>query len=196
VPKPKNIYGITKLAAESLCELFAQNRGLPSIVLRTGRFFPERDDERTARLSYDDTNLKVNEFLYRRSDIADVVSAHLLAMEQAPKIGFCRYIISATTPFTRGDLDELRRNVPSVVKRYVPGYEAEYRRREWSMLPTIDRVYANELARVQLGWQPRYDFGFVIDRLRASEEFRSPLARAVGSKGYHSQAFSEGPYPT
>jgi UDP-glucose 4-epimerase len=196
VPKPKNIYGITKLAAENLCELFAQNRGLPSIVLRTGRFFPEQDDERTARLSYDDTNLKVNEFLYRRSDIADVVSAHLLAMEQAPKIGFCRYIISATTPFTRGDLDELRRNVPSVVKRYVPGYEAEYHRREWSMLPTIDRVYANELARVQLGWQPRYDFGFVIDRLRASEEFRSPLARAVGSKGYHSQAFSEGPYPT
>jgi hypothetical protein len=26
--------------------------------------------------------------------------------------------------------------------------------------------------------------------------FHSPLARAVGSKGYHSQAFSEGPYPT
>ena len=46
------------------------------------------------------------------------------------------------------------------------------------------------------GWQPRYDFGMVIDRLRASEEFRSPLARAVGSKGYHAEAFSEGPYPT
>jgi hypothetical protein len=36
----------------------------------------------------------------------------------------------------------------------------------------------------------------VIDRLRASEDFRSPLARAVGSKGYHAEAFSEGPYPT
>jgi len=64
------------------------------------------------------------------------------------------------------------------------------------MLPAIDRVYVNELARAHLGWQPRYDFSLVIDRLRASEEFRSPLARAVGSKGYHAEAFSEGPYPT
>jgi UDP-glucose 4-epimerase len=26
-------------------------------------------------------------------------------------------------------------------------------------------------------------------------DFRSPLARAVGSKGYHSTTFAEGPYP-
>src|SRR6266481_2092141 len=38
--------------------------------------------------------------------------------------------------------------------------------------------------------QPRYDFGLVIDRLRVSGDFRSPLARAVGSKGYHAEAFS------
>jgi UDP-glucose 4-epimerase len=87
VPVPKNIYGLTKRAAENLCEMFQQSGGLPCIVLRTSRFFPEDDDNRTARLTYD-------------------------------------------------------------------------------------------------------------DRLRASEEFRSPLARAVGSKGYHAEAFSEGPYPT
>jgi UDP-glucose 4-epimerase len=119
-----------------------------------------------------------------------------LAMQLTPTIGFGRYIISATTPFARDDPHELRKDAPSVVRRHAPGYELEYRRRGWSMLPAIDRVYVNGLARAQLGWQPRYDFGFVIDRLRASEEFRSPLARAVGSKGYHSQAFSEGPYPT
>ncbi len=78
---PKNIYGITKLVAENLCELFARDRGLPSIVLRTGRFFPEQDDDETARLSYDSTNLKVNEFLYRRADIADVAHAHLRLIE-------------------------------------------------------------------------------------------------------------------
>src|SRR6202022_3113248 len=80
VPIPKNIYGLTKLAAENLCELFRQSDGLPCIVLRTSRFFPEDDDNRTARLTYDGANLKVNEFLYRRADIEDIVSAHLLAM--------------------------------------------------------------------------------------------------------------------
>ena len=196
VPVPKNIYGLTKLAAENLCELFQQSSGLPCIVLRTSRFFPEDDDDRTARLAYDDANLKVNELLYRRVDIEDVVSAHRLAMQMAPMTGFGRYVISATTPFTRDDLDELRTNTPSVVRRHAPCYESEYRRRGWSMLPAIDRVYVNQLARAQLGWQPRYDFGLVIDGLRTSEEFRSPLARAVGSKGYHAEAFFEGPYPT
>ncbi len=196
VPVPKNIYGLTKLAAENLCELFQQSSGLPCIVLRTSRFFPEDDDDRTARLAYDDANLKVNELLYRRVDIEDVVSAHRLAMQMAPMTGFGRYVISATTPFTRDDLDELRTNTPSVVRRHAPCYESEYRRRGWSMLPAIDRVYVNQLARAQLGWQPRYDFGLAIDRLRAGGEFRSPLARAVGSKGYHAGTFSEGPYPT
>jgi UDP-glucose 4-epimerase len=196
VPVPKNIYGITKLAAENLCELFRQSSGLPCIVLRTSRFFPEDDDNRTARLTYDDANLKVNELLYRRADIEDVVSAHMLAMQMAPTIGFGRYIISATTPFTRDDLDELRKDAPAVVRRHVPCYESEYQRRRWSMLPAIDRVYVNESARAQLGWRPRYDFGLAIDRLRTFEEFRSPLARAVGSKGYHAETFSEGPYPT
>ena len=36
----RNIYGVSKLAAENLCELFARTRGLPAIVLRTARFFP------------------------------------------------------------------------------------------------------------------------------------------------------------
>jgi UDP-glucose 4-epimerase len=195
VPIPKNIYGVTKLAAESLCELFHRNTRMPCIVLRTSRFFPEEDDDASVRRTFDDANLKVNEFLHRRADIEDIVSAHMLAIENAPAIGFGRYIISATTPFTPDDLQQLRTDAPAVVKRYAPGYEAEYRRRGWSMLPTIERVYVNELARTQLGWQPRYDFNSIIRRLRAEEDFLSPLARTVGSKGYHAEVFTEGPYP-
>jgi UDP-glucose 4-epimerase len=195
VPVPKNIYGLTKLAAENLCELFQQTSGLPCIVLRTSRFFPEDDDNRTARLTYDDANLKVNELLYRRADIEDVVSAHMLAMQMAPTIGFGRYIISATTPFTPDDLNELRRDAPSVVRRHAPCYESAYRRRGWSMLPAIDRVYVNQLARSQLGWQPRYDFGMVIDRLRASEDFRSPLARGRRFQGLPCRSIFRGPIP-
>jgi UDP-glucose 4-epimerase len=193
---PKNIYGVTKVSAEALCQLFYYKRGLPCLVLRTSRFFPEEDDDRRARESFDPANLKVNELLYRRGDIEDMVSAHLLAVDKAPSIGFRRYIISATTPFTQDDMQELRTNPAEVVRRYVPEFEPEYTRRGWKLPRTIDRVYVNELARRELSWNPRHDFRSAIQRLRAQEDFRSELAQAVGSKGYHSVSFSEGPYPT
>jgi UDP-glucose 4-epimerase len=63
------------------------------------------------------------------------------------------------------------------------------------MSPQVDRVYVNERARNELGWRPHYDFGCVLDRLKAGVDFRSPLARAVGSKGYHAGTLAEGPYP-
>jgi UDP-glucose 4-epimerase len=193
---PKNIYGTTKLCAEHLCELFHFKTAMPCIVLRTSRFFPEGDDDEGIRRIYDDDNIKINELLYRRVDIEDVVAAHMLAVQKAPKIGFDRFVISATSPFTRDDLREVRRDAPSVVRRYLPRYEDEYARRGWSMVPMIDRVYVNQRARQQLGWQPKYDFATAIERLRASEDHRSPLARLVGSKGYHAESFSGGPYPT
>jgi UDP-glucose 4-epimerase len=56
------------------------------------------------------------------------------------------------------------------------------------------RVYVNERARTELGWQPKYDFRFLIGRLRG-EDMRSSLARLVGAKGYHAESFAEGPYP-
>jgi UDP-glucose 4-epimerase len=56
-------------------------------------------------------------------------------------------------------------------------------------------VYVNARARTCLGWQPRYDFHQAIGRLRANEDYRSPLAVAVGAKGYHAASFAEGPYP-
>lgn len=194
-PVPRNIYGVTKTAAEDLGELFHRRHGLPCLVLRTARFFPEADDDPAVRAAYDDGNVKANEYLYRRVDLQDVVDAHLLAIERAPRVGFGRYIISATTPFRPDDLAELRSRAPEVVRRRVPGYEDEYARRGWTMFPGIERVYVNERARRELGWQPRYDFRRVLDSLRAGEDPRSPLARAVGSKGYHAQTFADGPYP-
>ncbi|TSD88202.1 NAD(P)-dependent oxidoreductase [Mycobacterium sp. KBS0706] len=195
VPVPKNIYGVTKAAAEDLCQLAHRNQGLPCLVLRTSRFFPEADDDGAKRAAYADDNLKANEYLFRRVDIEDVVEAHLLALEKARAIGFGRYIVSATTPFRPEDLAELRRDAPAVLRRRVPSAEAEYAGRGWRMLPGIDRVYVNDRARAELGWQPRHDFAAVIDRLRSGGGLWSPLARLVGSKGYHAETFTEGPYP-
>ncbi|HVM85148.1 MAG TPA: NAD(P)-dependent oxidoreductase [Candidatus Binatia bacterium] len=194
-PIPKNIYGVTKAAAEDLCRLFHRNQNLPVIALRTSRFFPEPDDDRAVREAYDDANQKANEYLARRVDLEDVVGAHLLAMEQAPRLGFRRYIVSAATPILREDLDELRRDAAAVVRRHVPDFAAEYARRGWRMVPGIDRVYDSTRAREELGWRPIYDFAKIVGLLKAGEDWRSPLARLVGAKGYHAETFAEGPYP-
>ena len=198
-PVPRNIYGVTKSAAEDLCQLFYRNQGLACVVLRTSRFFPEEDDRKAVREAFADENVKANEYLYRRVDIEDVVTAHLRAAERAAdltrELGFRKYIISATTPFRPEDLERLRNDAPAVVRERVPEYEEAYRERGWGMFPGIDRVYVNDRAREELGWQPRYDFARVIACMRSGEDFRSPLARAVGSKGYHDEVFAEGPYP-
>lgn len=194
-PIPRNIYGVTKVAAESLCELFHRMHALPCIVLRTSRFFPEADDDADARRGYDDENLKANEYLHRRVDIEDVVSAHVAAMDRGPAIGFGRYIISATTPFAPSDLSALRADAPSVVARLFPIAATVYARRSWRMFPGIDRVYVNARARHELGWHPMHDFGTVLSRLDAGNDVRSPLARIIGAKGYHDRAFGDVPYP-
>jgi nucleoside-diphosphate-sugar epimerase len=191
-PVPRNIYGVTKAAAEDLCEIIARDHGLPVVVLRVARFFPEDDDRDEVRAAYDGANVKANEYLYRRVDIQDVANAHLLAMAGAPAIGFGRYIISATTPFTPADRAGLGRDAPAVVRRLFPDADAEYARRGWAMFGAIDRVYVNDRARAALGWRPRYDFRAVLDRLKAGQDPRSPLAQAVGAKGYH--AVPTGPY--
>lgn len=194
-PIPKNIYGATKTAAEDLCGLFHRNEGLACLVLRTSRFFPEEDDNAAVRSAFAPDNAKTNEFLFRRVDIEDVVAAHLLAAERAPDLGFRRYVISATTPFTPDDLPMLRADAPRATAARVPEYEAEYARRGWRMFESVDRVYVNERARRELGWAPQWDFRRLVRQLREGEPLGSELARLVGAKGYHRAAFAEGPYP-
>ena len=181
---PRNIYGVTKVAAEDLCELFHRQLGLPVVVLRTSRFFPEEDDD-PERQRFDQTNLKVNELLYRRVDLADCVDAHLLAIEHAPRVGFARYVITATTPFARGHVERLRRDAPAVVAELLPQCEAVFRARGWRLLPSLDRVYDNTRARAELGWRPVVDFGEAVRRVQRGDEPFSQLSRSVGSKGYH-----------
>lgn len=187
VPVPKNIYGVTKVAAEDLCELFHKLHGLPCIVLRTSRFFPEDDDSAATRNGFDGVNAKVNEILFRRVDIEDAVSAHLAAIERAPEIGFGRYIISATSPFTQDDLAELRRDAPAALRRH-KDFDTDYEQLDWRMFPSLDRVYVNARARDDLGWRPAYDFASILERLRVGEPPFSKLADEVGVKGYHPEA--------
>ena len=194
-PIPKNIYGVTKTAAEELCLLFHRKHGLNCIILRTSRFFPEEDDDKLKRDSYDDDNAKANEFLFRRVELEDVVSAHIAAARRAPDLGFGKYIISATTPFLPEDQLKLNTNATAIVQKRFPAYPEIYNQLGWKMFDKIDRIYINEKARVELGWQPKYDFAHMLKHLKDGIYPKSRISELVGSKGYHSQIFKDGPYP-
>ena len=183
---PKNIYGVTKTAAEDLCRLFWRNERLPCVVLRTSRFFPEDDDDPNARAAFTADNLKANEFLYRRVAIEDVIDAHLRAAGRARSLGFGLYVISATTPFRREDAQRLRSDAVAVAQERAAGWREAYARRGWRMAASIDRVYDNALARSALGWRPKWDFEAIVARLDETGDLRGPMAQLVGEKGYHS----------
>ncbi|MGL4440049.1 MAG: NAD-dependent epimerase/dehydratase family protein [Bosea sp. (in: a-proteobacteria)] len=163
---PRNIYGVTKLAAEGMCRLFAKEHGLNCVVLRTGRFFPEEDD---TLKGWDGANLKANEFLNRRLTVEDAADAHLAALEAAPRIGFGCYVISAPTPFASIDAAMLKHDAPSIITRLYPDAEALYAERGWQLPKSIGRVYDAGLAERELGFRCRTDFAAVLSALRSRE---------------------------
>ncbi|MEL7174789.1 MAG: NAD(P)-dependent oxidoreductase, partial [Pseudomonadota bacterium] len=161
----------------------------------TSRFFPEVDDNAAMRAAFADVNAKANEFLFRRVDLDDAVSAHLCALAAAATPGFRRYVVSATTPFARADLTALRRDPSQVVAARFPLFESVYAKAGFRMFDDVGRVYVNARARDELGWRPVHDFGTVLGQLERGEPIGGPLSRTVGSKGYHAECFDEGPYP-
>ena len=194
-PIPKNIYGVTKTAAEDLCFMFQRKHELNCIILRTSRFFPEEDDDKLKREKYTGENAKTNEYLFRRVELEDVVGAHIAAADRAGELGFGRYIISATTPFLPEDLQGLNTNAPAIVRKRAPAYAEVYDRLGWEMFDTIDRVYVNGAARKDLLWKPKYDFNYLLECLKKGDCPKSRISQSVGSKGYHDQVFKDGPYP-
>lgn len=164
---PRNIYGVTKLAAEGLCRLYHLERGLNCVVLRTGRFFPEDDDTHRELTG---PNLKANEFLHRRLTVEDAAEAHVVALERAPAIGFGTFITSAPTPFAPSDAEALKRDAVAVVARYFPDAPELYARQNWRLPASIGRVYDASLAQRVLGFRCQTDFGRVLEALRTGRE--------------------------
>ncbi|WP_422013007.1 NAD-dependent epimerase/dehydratase family protein [Reyranella sp.] len=163
--KPRNIYGVTKLAAEELCRLFNHLHKLPVLILRTSRFFPEEDDMAHA-IAQSGENTKANEFLFRRLSVEDAAEAHVVALAKAKEIGFDTFIVSAPTPFTRDDCHDLITDAPAVVARLFPEYRTHYGQRGWTMFDTIDRVYDAGKAERVLGFRCRTGFAEILAGLR------------------------------
>jgi UDP-glucose 4-epimerase len=164
--RPRNVYGVTKLAAEHVCRLMHDLHGLPLVILRTSRFFPEADDMAHA-IAQSGPNTKANEMLFRRMAIDDVVGAHVHALARAPELGHDTFIVSARTPFEEEHCEELVADAPAVVRRLFPQYEEIYARRGWTMFDHIDRVYVSERMATVLGYVPQVDFARTLDELAA-----------------------------
>ncbi len=162
--EPRNIYGVSKLSAEHLCRMVHHSSGLPIIILRTSRFFPEEDDM-AQEIIQSGPNTKANEFLFRRLTVHDAASAHIVALDRAPQIGFDTFIISALTPFSPEDCEQLMDYAPLVVHHYFPRYREIYARRGWTMFDYIDRVYDSNRAMRRLGFVCRTDFGDILAQL-------------------------------
>ena len=165
--EPRNIYGATKLAAEHLCRLHHRERGLPIVVLRTGRFFPEDDD---THRDLSGPNTKANEFLGRRLTVEDAAEAHLAALERAPGIGFGTYIIAAPTPFARADAEALIQDAPAAIARHYPQAAGLYAQAAWTLPRRIERIYDPARAEAELGFRCRSDFGEVLRALESGGE--------------------------
>jgi nucleoside-diphosphate-sugar epimerase len=161
--EPRNIYGVTKLAAEGLCRLHAREHGLACVVLRTGRFFPEEDD---THRDLSGENMKANEFLNRRLTVEDAAEAHVVALDPAPAIGFGTFVLSAPTPFLPSDAAALKRDAAAVIAGYYPDAPALYAARGWRLPERIGRVYDAGLAERELGFRCETDFARVLEALR------------------------------
>ncbi|MGH6652330.1 MAG: NAD-dependent epimerase/dehydratase family protein [Sphingopyxis sp.] len=160
--EPRNIYGITKLAAEQAVKLVHREHGINALILRTGRFFPEDDDTHATPSG---PNLKANELLNRRLTVEDAAAAHLAALEAAPAIGCDTFILSAPPPFVREDAEELARDARAVIARHHPDAAALYAAAGWVLPATIDRVYDPSRAERRFGWRAQTDFGAVLAAL-------------------------------
>jgi len=159
---PRNIYGVTKLAAEGLCRTQQLTKGLNCVVLRTSRFFPEEDD---TQKGLSGPNLKANEFLYRRLTVEDAARAHLAALERAPTVGFDILIVSAPTPFKPQDAEELKRDAASVINRRFPSASKLYECAGWRLPTSIDRIYDASRMENVLNFRCETDFAAVLNAL-------------------------------
>ena len=163
---PRNIYGVTKRAAEELCRLLHAETGLSTIVLRTSRFFPEDDD---THHDLSGENMKANEFLNRRLTVEDCARAHVVALDRAPAIGFATYIVSAPTPFARDDVVDLKRDAPAVIARLFPDAADLFAARGWRLPSRIGRVYDAGAIERGLGFRCATDFAAILAALRAGD---------------------------
>ena len=149
IPAPRDIYDITKLTAELLCQDYFEKENIETTVLRVSRFLPEAE------------NTKAIHRLYRGLDEYDGAIGHILALEKQFEI-FEIFNISNESPFQKEDLKTLISDPKEVMKKYYPGIEEIFEQKAWVFPKSIDRVYSIEKAKKELGYKPINNFDSFI----------------------------------
>lgn len=143
-PNPEDIYDITKLEAEYLCQQAATS-GMDVCILRMSRCFSEPD------------NLLAFYRLYRGVSAQDTAEAHWLAATSNGK-GVETFVISAASPFHESDTRELLHDPWKVIDRIYPDARSSFDRMKWEKPTSIDRVYVIDKAKQLLKYQPVENF--------------------------------------
>jgi len=152
LPRPVSPYGVTKLAGEHLCRLYAQSAGVPTVSLRYftvygprqrpdmafHRFIRSHLDGRAVTV-YDD-GLQTRDFTY----VGDAVAANLAALERGAPGSV--YNVGGGS---RVSVNDVLRTIGDLTGRPV-----EVRREERQRGDVRDTHASTELARTELGWRP------------------------------------------
>ena len=149
IPAPRDIYDITKLTAELLCQDYFEKENLETTILRVSRFLPEAE------------NTKAIHRLYRGLDEYDGAIGHILALEKHFET-FEIFNVSNESPFQKEDLKTLISDPKEAMKKYYPGIEEIFEQKAWVFPKSIDRVYSIEKAKKELGYKPINNFDSFI----------------------------------
>jgi nucleoside-diphosphate-sugar epimerase len=135
-PRPRDIYDETKLAAEAL----VRASGIPAVVLRIGRCFPEP------------LPVLARHRLHRGVALADVAGGHLRALSRPQVTG--TFNIAGPLLFEPADSRDLYRDAAAVIRRRAPATAAAFTAMGWPLPGRIDRVYDSRAALAALGYRP------------------------------------------
>jgi len=165
---PRNKYGRTKLEAERRACHYSAVTGLPVMILRTSRFFPEDilpEQLHAGKVALSLPNIKANELLGGRVSLEDVVDAHLRALCRAPELRGSVMVLAAPTPFVREDSTLLGMDALPCILKHFPGAASTYSRMKWSLPKSLSKVYMADKALGDLKWSPRWTFARLLDDL-------------------------------
>jgi len=144
VPQPRDVYDVTKLAAERLCTLFGEETDTPVVCIRVSRF------------SFADApELAVPYCLHRGVHVRDAARAHYLALVR-PATGPVTVVVSGASPYRPDDLPELLTCADTVLRRRAPALAAALTTAGLPLPRRVDRVYAIDTATALLGYRPAH----------------------------------------
>ena len=146
-PVPKNIYGVTKAAAEDLCQLFHRNQGLPASCCAPRASSPRRTTtggaRRLCRRQPQGERISPPPRRHRGHGQRASARARARAGARLPQIHHQR----DDAVHARGPARRCARDAPAVVRRRRARLRGRIRAARLAMFPRIDRVYVNERAR-------------------------------------------------